>query len=463
MTLVVSDVAPAQDNAPAARGLPYRLTGARPGELGAALWSALYFFSLLAGYYVLRPIRDEMANQIGRDALAELFGHVFFSMLALAPLFGWLTARVPRKRLLPWLYAFCVLNLLGFWGWMEAGGGTQAALTARVFYVWVSVFNLFVVSLFWSFMADLFATDQAKRLYGFIAAGGTLGGLAGPLIAASFVGALGPKHLMLVSAGLLAVAIVCILRLRAWERAQAQHAGAQARAREAAEEQPIGGSIWAGLRDIATSPYLLGICGFLLCYSLLSTLMYYQQVELLPAAIPEPARRTQLLARVDFAVNALVLLVQLLAFGALMRRLGTRFMLLAMPVLSVLGFIALVASPMLATLLAFGVVRRAGEYAISKPARETLFNALPAEQKYKAKNAIDTLVHRSGDWLSTLVFSALGRHGWSGMQMSAGAVPLALAWAAVAWWLGGQARRKELAAADAADASGGTAAPTLAR
>ncbi len=362
--------------------LIYRATGAKPGELRAALWAFFYFFCLLASYYVLRPIRDEMANQIGREGLAELFTYVFLAMLVVAPLFGWLMSRFARKTLLPWLYAFFAFNLLGFFSWMQVGG-EQARFTAQVFYVWVSVFNLFVVSVFWSFMADLFESDQAKRLYGFIAAGGTAGALAGPTITTTLVASLGPKNLMLVSASFLLVAIVCIGMLRAWERAQ--NVDPVARARNAQEDVPMGGSIWAGLRDVLTNPYLLAICGFLFAYSLLSTLLYFHQVDLLKATFTSSIERTQWLARVDLIVNVGVLLIQLLAFGTLMKKLGTRFMLVAMPIVSVLGFVAMAAMPVLNTLLVFGVVRRAGEYAVSKPARETLFNVLPAEQKYKAK------------------------------------------------------------------------------
>ncbi len=414
-----------------------RLTGAHAGELRAALWSFVYFFVVLASYYVLRPIRDEMANQLGSRNLAELFTWVFVTMLIVVPVFGALTARFARKTLLPWIVAFFAANLVGFFAWMQAGG-EQTPLTARVFYVWVSVFNLFVVSVFWSFMADLYDTVQAKRLYGFIAAGGTVGALVGPLVTTTLVEQMGPKHLMLVSAGFLVIAIIAIQRLRAWERTQ--NADAQARERNAREDAPMGGSIWAGLRDVVTNPYLLAICGFLFAYSMLSTLLYFQQVEMLPAAIKSSTERTRLLAQVDLAVNVLVLLIQVLAFGTLIKRLGTRTMLVAMPVVSVLGFAALAAMPTLATLIAFGVLRRAGEYAISKPARETLFNALPAEQKYKAKNVIDTVVHRGGDWLSTLMFTGLKSQGVTIVHLSMVAVPIALGWWGVAHWLGGRAK-----------------------
>jgi AAA family ATP:ADP antiporter len=415
------------------RALLLRFTGAGPGELAASLWSFVYFYALLAGYYVLRPIRDEMAIQVGQGQLHELFTAVFLTMFAVAPVFGWLTRTFPRRRLLPWLYAFFVANLFAFHALFEPGG-TQAGLVARAFFVWVSVFNLFAISVFLSFMADLYDTAQAKRLYGFIAAGGTAGALTGPALTALFVTLVGAKGMLLVSAGFLALAILAILRLRAWaERTGAVGSGVEA---------PIGGSIWAGLTDVVRSPYLLGICAFLFAYSLLSTFLYFQQAELVPAAIPDSAERTRLLALVDMAVNLLTLAIQVLAFGTLIRRLGTTFMLVAMPVVSIVGFAALALAPGLATLVAFGILRRAGEYAVSKPARETLFNVLPVEQKYKAKNVIDTLVHRFGDTSSSWIFAGLKGAGLSLVAMSWLAVPIAGAWLGVAVWLGGEQRRR---------------------
>jgi AAA family ATP:ADP antiporter len=389
-----------------------------------------------------------MAIQVGQAKLHELFLGVFVTMLVVAPVFGWLTRTFPRRRLLPWLYAFFVANLGGFWLLFDAGHGAQAEAVARAFFVWVSVFNLFAISVFWSFMADLFDTAQAKRLYGFIAAGGTVGALAGPALTAGFVTLVGVRSMLLVSAGFLAAAIVAILNLRAWAaRADAarQHADPAASAGRQAE-QPIGGSIWAGITDIVRSPYLLAICFFLFAYSLLSTLLYFQQTELVPAAISGSAERTRLLALVDMAVNLLTLAVQVFAFGALIRRLGTTFMLCAMPVVAIVGFAALALSPVLATLVVFGVVRRAGEYAVSKPARETLFNALPAEQKYKAKNVIDTLVHRTGDTASSWIFAGLKSIGLSLTTMSWLAVPVSAAWLGAALWLGRAAAEKDRAA-----------------
>jgi ATP:ADP antiporter, AAA family len=409
-----------------------KMGDAQPKERRAAAASFGYFFLLLAAYYVLRPIRDEMAMQLGRGVLHELLTTVFVAMLVLVPVFGWLTSRFARRSLLPWLYGFFVLNLIGFYGLMLAEG-SQAPWLARTFFVWVSVFNLFAVSVFWSFMADVFTTDQARRLYGFIAAGGTLGALAGPLLTAGLVGLVGAKGLMLVSALLLCAAIGLLLVVRGW-------ASRNPRPDAGNVDQPIAGNVFSGLIDVIRNPYLLGICLFLLCYALLSTFLYFQQIELVPAAITDSVARTRLLAQVDLAVNFLTLLVQLVAFDKLIKRAGITFMLVSMPIVSLVGFAALALSPVLVTLLAFGVLRRAGEYAISKPSRETLFNVLPAEQKYKAKNVIDTLVHRFGDVSSGWIYNGLKGVGLSLTSMSWVAVPIAGLWLGTAFWLGHKAQ-----------------------
>ena len=406
----------------------HRVTRARGDELAASLWAFVYFFALLASYYVLRPIRDEMAVQVGQAHLQELFTALFLTMLVIVPVFGALTARFPRKRLLPWLYAFFILNLAGFWV-IFAAAERQTPLIAAAFFVWVSVFNLFAVSVFWSLMADLFDTTQAKRLYGFIAAGGTAGALAGPSLTAIFVIVVGVRGMLIVSAGFLALCVVANLRLCAW----AARTGAAGSVRD---EAPLGGSIWAGIFDLVCSPYLLGICLFLFSYTLLSTLLYFQQTELVPAAIADSAERTRLFALVDVTVNVLALLLQLFAFGAMIERLGTMFTLAALPVVAIFGFAALALNPVLTTLVVFGVLRRAGEYAISKPARETLFNVLPPEQKYKAKNVIDTLVHRTGDTASSWIFAGLKGAGYSLTAMNWIAVPVSALWLGVAVLLG---------------------------
>jgi ATP:ADP antiporter, AAA family len=426
-----------------------RLSKAQPHELRAAMLSFAYFFCILAAYYVIRPIREEMAIQVGQSALQELFTAVFLVLLAVVPVFGWITSNFARVKFLPWMYIFFALNLVGFWWWMTFGMGhpapgakeavavgSSAYWLPRVFYVWVSVFNLFVVSVFWSFMADIFKSDQAKRIYGFIAAGGTAGALAGPILTSSLVKLFGTANMLWFSVGFMLLCIYFLHLLSNWTKAYGELDPKAALNNSEKLNEGVGGNPFAGLTDVFKSPYLLGICLFLFCYALVSTFLYFQQNELMRATFPDSVRRVQVFAMVDGAVHALALVIQLFAFGALIQKLGTTKMLAAMPLLSVLGFIAMALAPVITTLFVFGVLRRAGEYSITKPARETLFNVLPDEQKYKAKNVIDTLVHRTGDVSSGWIFKGLKSMGFDFTAMSWLAVPVSLVWLACAIALG---------------------------
>lgn len=388
--------------------LLYRVLRAEPHEAPALAWSFAYFFLLLCSYYLLRPVRDTVGVALGREALPRLFAITFFVMLALVPVFGWLSSRLPRRRLLPLIYGFFAVNLLAF----------ALALPPAVFFVWLSVFNLFVVSVFWSFMSDLFETQQAARLYGTIAAGGSCGAIAGPLIAAQ--SPLGATGLLVLAAVLLAGAIVCIAMLSRWAR---HHP----RAGDPPPEQPIGGSILAGLRAALSSPFLLAICGYLFCYTALSTALYFQQVGIVRESIPDPAAQTRFFARIDLLVNSLTLLIQLFAFSRLASLLGPTGLLVLMPLVSVLGFLWIGATPTLTVLVIFGVTRRVGEFAISKPAREALFTIVPREDRYKAKNFIDTVVYRGGDTVAAWWFASLPAFFAAGV---------AVVWAALGAFLG---------------------------
>jgi AAA family ATP:ADP antiporter len=376
-------------------------------ELAAVGWAFAYFFCLLCSYYILRPVRDAAAVEIGPERLRWLLTATFLTMLALVPVFGWLAARLPRRRLLPILYAFFVLNLAAF----------AVAFPPLVFFVWLSVFNLFAVSLFWSYMSDIYDSAQAARLYGMIAAGGSCGAIAGPLLASLFAG-IGHSALLLMAAAILALAIPCIVMLGRWSRRFP---------RETTSEAPLGGSVLAGARAALSSPFLLAICGYLMCYTALSTALYFHQVEIVRAAVPEPAERTRLFANVDLAVNSLTLVLQLLAFSRLTALLSPGWLLALMPLVSVAGFLWLGATPTLAALIAFGVTRRVGEFAISKPAREALFTVVPREERYKAKNFIDTVIYRGGDALAGWLFSAASAFAAAGV---------AAVWTAIAFYLG---------------------------
>jgi len=390
--------------------LLYRALRAQPHELPAVAWAFAYFFLLLCSYYILRPVRDALAVEAGAQALQWLFTATFVAMLALVPVFGWPSARLPRTRLLPAVYGFFVVNLLLF----------ALSLPPLVFFVWLSVFNLFAVSVFWSYMSDIFDTAQAARLYGAIAAGGSCGAIAGPLLAALL-----SKHqyMLLLSAALLALTIPCILMLARWSRAHP-------RAGDPPQEAPLGGSILAGVRAALGSPFLLAICGYLLCYTALSTALYFQQVAIVKDAVPDMAERTRLFASVDLVVNSLTLVLQVVAFSRLTAILSPGWLLAVVPLISVAGFLWLGATPTLAALIAFGVARRVGEFAVSKPAREALFTIVPREDRYKAKNFIDTVVYRGGDAASGWLFGTLG----SAMAFVAAA--MAVGWTAIAFYLG---------------------------
>jgi AAA family ATP:ADP antiporter len=388
----------------------HRVLRAQPGELTAVGWAFAYFFLLLCSYYILRPVRDALAVEAGPDVLQWLFTATFVAVLALVPVFGWLCARLPRAKLLPLLYGFFTLNLLAF----------SVYMSPTVFFVWLSVFNLFAVSLFWSYMSDIFGTAQAARLYGAIAAGGSCGAIAGPLFAAFFSKRLEHSGLLLASACLLALTIPCIAMLARWSRAHP-------RAGDPPPEAPVGGSVLAGVRAALGSPFLLAICGYLLCYTALSTALYFQQVMIVRVAVPDMDERTQLFAAVDLLVNASTLVLQVLAFSRLTALLGPGWLLAVVPLISVAGFVWLGATPTLFALIAFGVARRVGEFAVSKPAREALFTIVPREDRYKAKNFIDTVVYRGGDALAGWLFASVSAF------LAAG---VALGWTAIAFYLG---------------------------
>jgi AAA family ATP:ADP antiporter len=415
-----------------------------PGERGAVLWASAYFFSLLCGYYILRPMRDAMGIAGGVEALPWLFTATFLAMLAVVPLYGWVTARYPRRRFLPLVYAFFISHLVVFHLLLRDAGAHAHA--ARAFFVWTSVFNLFVVSVFWSFMADLFTAPQAARLFGLVAAGGTAGALAGPALASALVRPLGAPALLLVSAGFLAGSVLCIHRLLAWSAA---HAASRAPGdRHRAEDGPLGGRSLAALALVARSPYLLGIAGFMLLFTTASTVLYFQQAELVGGAFATTEDRAAVLAAVDLAVNALTVVVQTLLTGRIVRALGVGGALMLVPALLGVGFTALALAPGIAVLLAVQVLRRAGDYAVTRPARELLFVVLGREEKYKAKGFLDTAVYRAGDAASAWAYAGVAALGAGVGGIALGAVPVAGLWAWLAWRLG--RRQEALAAAPAA-------------
>jgi len=408
-----------------------RLVQIRRGEATAMLWSFAYFFCLLCGYYILRPVRDEMGIQGGVENLQWLFTGTFVTMLAAVPLFGWVSSRFPRRKLLPVVYLFFVANLLIFYVLLQFR--IAPTFTALAFFIWVSVFNLFVVSVFWSFMADLYRNEQARRLFGFISAGGSLGALAGPTVTTVLAPATGPAILLPLSACLLLMAVLCIYRLAG---RVARNPRDLAEIGRRAAERPIGGNIFAGVTLTLKSPYLLGIGVYVVLGTVLSTFLYFHQAYIVSMAIADSGGRTALFAQIDLAVNVLTLVCQLFVVNRLIARFGIGTTLMVLPALAVVGFLLIGLAPTLTVLVAFQVLRRAGEYAIARPAREVLFTILNREEKYKSKNFIDTVVFRAGDAVSGWLFEGLRILGLGFSGIAFVGMPIALLWAGTGWMLG---------------------------
>jgi len=432
-----------------------RLILAREDEIAALLWAALLHFCILSSYFILRPVRDAMGLLGGVRGLPWLFTGTMAAMFVANPLFAALVARFPRRRFLPWVYRFILGNLVLFWLLFSSLSEEAGVHVARAFYIWLSVFNLFAVSVFWGFMADLFSTEQGKRLFPFIGLGGTAGALAGAAFTGAFAVPIGPVNLLLVSAALLEVAVACIRRLvRIFGVDRAEADGSPAASGSAGRSAPIGGGVWSGVERVVRSPYLLGIAIFVFLYSTSSTFAYFIQATIVDRAIPETPERVALFARIDFGVQSLTIALQLFLAGRVIRAVGVGVALAFLPLVSLLGFAGVGAAPLLGVLVGFQIVRKASEYAFSKPAREVLYTVLAREDKYKAKPFIDTFVYRGGDalsaWIAGHLTVALGVAG-----LAYATVPLAFVWIALAFVLGWRHRTLAVRAREPASDPGG--------
>lgn len=399
-------------------GLVTERWGIREGEGAAVAVAFAYFFVLLAGYYVLRPIRDAMAVEAGAGRLPELFAWTFGTMLVLVPAWSWLVARAPRRWLIPIAYEAFAAMLLGFAAWWAAGG--DKAAIARVFFVWLSVYSVFVVSVFWAFMNDLWREDQARRLYGLIAAGGSAGALAGPATVALFANRLGIVPLLWIAAALLQIAVLCATGLVRWAR---RHPSGDLAAHA---HERVGGGMFAGFRLAARSRYLLGIATLIGLYALGSTVLYVEQTRLLKDALPDAASRAALLSRIDLVTNGLTTLIEVVGTGWILTRVGLSAALVLLPALTAAGLALYGLVPTLTVLLGVTATRRVAHFALERPAREALFTVVDAEQKYKAKSFLDTVVYRGADWASTELQRMLGILGLAGPAVALAIAPLAL-------------------------------------
>lgn len=417
---------------PAARILQ-RLAQIEPDERPAVAAAFALFFCVLCGYFMLRPVRETIGTVLGEKEVEDLFVATWVGSIAVIPIYGLACSYLPRAVVLAAVYALFGGSLLVLAGEMNVDPGNLAA--ARFFYVWISIFNLFVVSVFWTLMVDRTSSEQAKRLFGVIAAGGTSGGLIAPIITDFLVERVGRTGVLVTSASLFAIAIVCqMILLRVWRRSP--KAGADTSSRE----KPIGGNPFAGITRVLRSPYLLGFCLFVFLLASVTTFLYFDQLRLVKEAFPNEDDRTQVFARIDFVVQALTLLTQVFFTGRIATRLGLAVLLVSVPLAMLGGFLTLALISNFWVLAVVMVIRRAGEYALTRPGREILFTSVDTETKYKAKNFIDVVVYRGGDALSAQVRGGLKASDISSAALALVGAGLALVWAVVGWWL---ARRHE--------------------
>ncbi|MEM7281485.1 MAG: MFS transporter [Pseudomonadota bacterium] len=405
-------------------------------EVAAVTWSFLYFFFVLSAYYMLRSVREMLAVQGGVQNIPWLFTGTFFIMLMATPAFGWVASRFPRKTFVPWVYYFFALNILLFFVGFAYARANQLSFLwlGRGFFVWLSVFNLFVVSIFWSFMADIYDKEQGRRLFGFITAGGSTGALFGPLLTESLVVHIGFQNLLPISAFLLLLSVVCVYRLRRWVRVSYSDNENTVETNKA-----LGGTAWAGLRLVIQKPYFRAVMIVFLCANFLGGAMYMSVAQVVGETIANIDERTQFFARLDFWTSILALLGQSLLVRNSVRKFGIGWTLAILPLMSVVGFVLVAINPIFITLVVFNVVRRGVTFGLTKPTTDMLYSVVTSEEKYKAKNFIETTVYRGSDLVATWSIRALSGIGISGVAWLC--VPIGLLWTWLVLWIGKEYKR----------------------
>ncbi|MBT8108870.1 MAG: MFS transporter [Gammaproteobacteria bacterium] len=414
--------------------------GIERDEFVAVGWSFAYFFCVLSSYYIIRPVREEMAVGSGPNSIPYLFIGTFVTMIFATSVFGWVASRFPRRQFLPWVYLFFIANMLIFWVVFAQlrGTGEDYIWLGRVFFVWVSVFNLFVVSVFWSFMADIYTRKQGRRLFGFITSGGSIGALVGGLVTSMLVTRIGFQNLIPIAAAVLVVAVFCIGRLKDW--VHQEHESEIDRTVES--EAPLGGTPLAGITHLLSSNYFLGIALMSVVASLLGTALYMFRAELIETAILSPDARTQFFSNMNVAQNALALIAQMFLVKQVVTRFGIGRSLSLFPVASIIGFAILALEPTLMAVAVLDVVRRGLGFGFAKPSTDMLYSVVTPEEKYKTKNAIETAVYRGGDVVGTWSIKLLSVLGMGMAAISVVMLPFAVLSAVVALWLGRDYKRR---------------------
>ena len=408
--------------------------GIASGERGTVLAAFLLFFCVLCGYFMLRPVRETIGSSLGERDVENLFVATWLASLAVIPLYGWACARLRRATVLATVHGIFGLSLFVLAAVLRANPGDLAA--ARFFYVWISVFNLLIVSAFWTLMVDRMDDASARRLFGVIAAGGTTGGLAAPIITDLLIVPIGRTGILVMSGCLFGAAILC-------QAVLVRRLDANAAAAPTTDtDRPIGGNPFAGIGLVLRSPYLLGICVFILLLASTTTFLYFEQLRYVAAAFPDENARTQVFARIDLAVQALTLATQVFLTGTIARRLGVVVLLCSVPIAMFGGFLALAVAGNVWILTALMIARRTGEYALTRPGREILFTSVDTETKYKAKNLVDVVVYRGGDALAAQLRGGLRANEMGAAGIALVGAGIALAWALVGYWLSRRHRRQ---------------------
>lgn len=442
-----------------------RMTSLESHETRAVLVSCLYLFCLMSSYYIMRPLRDALASEIASEDLRYLWTGTFVFSTITALIFGWIVSRFKIASFLPWVYGFFIANIAIFWSLMAAYPlGSSETMTAPIFnvwpivlgevkvslviaciyYVWLSVFNMFVVSVFWSFIADRYTRDQAKRLFGFIAAGGSAGAALAPLFTAAIVTFISAEDMLLIAAAILSITIFCIRDLTTHtEGGHSEEQQGKANAR-------VGGSFFSGFSMLLRDPYLVGIAAFVVLYTFISTIFYVAQVDLVRAAFETREARYAANAVVDGIVNSLAIFTQLFLTARLVKRFGLVVLLACMPVFMAFAFFAVSAFPVLMVILGLQVVRRAGNYALTRPGREMLWTVVDRDRKYKAKNVVDTSLYRGADLVNIWIENGLRSAGFGLAQIAMVGAAAAGVWSAIAIGIAraAEARRQEVGDSD---------------
>ncbi|TVP46896.1 MAG: MFS transporter [Gemmatimonadales bacterium] len=414
-----------------------RFTNVRRDEVPALLASLAFFFCVLSALMVIRPAREALGMRSGLDTVRWLFVGTALVTLAVNPVFGFLVSRFRRISFIGATYVFFAASLLVFWALLTFAPDAAGEISGRVFYIWFSVFNLFSTMVFWALMVDRFSLEQSKRLFGVIAVGGTLGAMFGPWLAWTYVEVLGTANLILIAVGFLMLAVVAaaiVARLQPESLTEVDPDDPEAPP-VVPEEEIIGGSAWEGFRAVVRSPYLFGICVFILVMAIMATFIYFTRLTMVAAMTQEMDEQTGLFAQIDFWTQFSTFLLQILITGHIMKRVGVGVALALLPITVSLGFIGLAMTGTFTALILLEAAYRAMQRGITRPARETLFTVVNREDKYKAKAVTDTFVYRTGDVVGAWSDGLLARLGVGLIGMTTVVVPMAVAWAGLGFWL----------------------------